>query len=79
MSRAQAFPMLKVASSNIEAIGHDPHANELHVRFSNGTTYVYASVHRLYYQNMLKAGDNGGSVGKYHAEHIKGVFKHRKL
>lgn len=75
MTRASNIEMQKVASSNIEAIGHDPRANELHVRFSSGATYVYHDVHRLYYQNMLAAK----SAGSYHAEHIKGVFKHRKL
>lgn len=79
MTRASSIAMEKVTSSNIEAIGHDPRSSELHVKFSNGTTYVYADVHRLYYQNMLKAGEHGGSIGKYHADHIKGVFKHRKL
>lgn len=70
-----AVPMQKVESSNIAAIGHDPHLNELHVRFSNGTTYVYSDVHRIFYQNMLASK----SAGKYHADTIKGVFKHRKL
>lgn len=75
MTRASSIAMEKVISSNIDSIGHDPRANELHVRFSNGATYVYADVHRLYYQRMLEAA----SVGAYHADHIKGVFKHRKL
>lgn len=76
MSRAAAFPMVKVlGSSTIEAIGHDPGANELHVKFKSGATYAYTDVHRLYYQKMLEAN----SAGSYHAEHIKGVFKHRKL
>jgi hypothetical protein len=69
------IPMTKIVSSNIAAIGHDAAKNELHVRFSSGVTYVYSDVHRVFYQNMLAAK----SAGSYHAEHIKGVFKHRKL
>lgn len=75
MTRASSVTMEKVKSSNIEAIGHDAKTNELHVRFSSGATYVYHDVHRLYYQRMLEAA----SIGAYHADHIKGVFKHRKL
>lgn len=75
MSRASALTMERVKSSNIDAIGHDARSNELHVRFTSGATYVYQDVHRLYYQKMLEAP----SAGSYHADHIKGVFKHRKL
>lgn len=75
MTRASNIAMEKVTSSNIESIGHDPHGSELHVRFTNGSTYVYADVHRLYFQRMKEAA----SPGNFHAEHIKGVFKHRKL
>lgn len=69
------IPMGKVTSGNIDSVGHDARTNELHVRFTSGSTYVYADVHRLFYQNMLAAK----SVGQYHAQNIKGVFKHRKL
>lgn len=62
-------------SSNIEAIGHDPRSNELHVRFKSGATYIHQDVPRSFYQNMLQSP----SKGKYHAERIKGVFPHRKL
>lgn len=67
--------MHPVKSSNIEAIGHDAGKHELHVKFKGSGTYVYAGVHRDIFAAML----HSGSVGKYHADHIKDVFKHRKL
>lgn len=36
--------MKPVESSNIQAIGHDPDASELHVTFKSGATYVYSDV-----------------------------------
>ena len=33
--------MIYVDSSNIEAIGYDDDAQELHVRFLSGTSYIY--------------------------------------
>lgn len=71
----RAVTMVPVQSSNIEAIGHDSGAHALHVRFKNGVRYVYAGVHRDIYFRMLGAD----SPGVFHAEHIKGAFKHRKL
>jgi KTSC domain len=67
--------MVPVESSNIKAVGHDAATNELHIRFTNGTTYIHSGVPRAFYQNMLQAP----SKGKYHAERIKGTFPHRKL
>lgn len=75
MTSAALPEMVKVKSSNIDAIGFDGAANELHVRFKNGGHYVYHSVHRGFYRQMLGAD----SPGTFHAEKIKGVFKHRKL
>lgn len=67
--------MLPVRSSNIEAIGHDAAAHELHVKFKGGGTYVYAGVHRDIYHAMLESDSPGG----FHGHRIKDVFKHRKL
>ena len=54
---------------------HDAAANELHVTFKGGATYVHFDVHRVFFHNMLAAK----SKGQFYADHIKGVFKHRKL
>jgi hypothetical protein len=67
--------MVPVESSNVAAIGHDAAANELHVTFKGGATYVHFDVHRVFFHNMLAAK----SKGQFYADHIKGVFKHRKL
>lgn len=67
--------MVAVESSNIEAIGHDSGDHALHVKFKNGGHYVYEGVHRDIYFAMLGAE----SPGVFHAERIKGEFKHRKL
>lgn len=67
--------LVPVDSSNIEAIGHDSSAHELHVKFRNGGHYVYSDVHPLFYRQMLEAK----SPGAFHAEKIKDVFAHRKL
>ncbi len=67
--------MIPVESTNIAAVGHDAARNELHVHFKNGTRYVHADVHRLFFQNLLQSP----SKGKYYGERIKGIFPHRKL
>lgn len=67
-------PMVKVKSSNIEAIGHNPQQRALFVRFKNGGMYSYADVGEDVYHRMLAAE----SPGKFHAETIKGAFKHSK-
>jgi hypothetical protein len=75
MSQIALPDMVKVKSSNIEAIGHDGRTHDLHVRFKGGGHYVYAGVNRDIYRAMLGAD----SPGVFHAENIKDVFKHRKL
>lgn len=75
MTIAATVTMIKVESSNIEAVGHHAAINELHVHFKNGTKYIHSDVPRAFYQNMLQAP----SKGKYHADRINGVFPHRKL
>ena len=74
MTDVLAVPMQKVASTNIDEIGHDAAKNELHVQFKNGNKYIYSDVHRVMFQNMLAAQ----SPGRYHANHIKDLYKHRK-
>lgn len=60
--------MLFVDSSNIEAVGYDPDARELHVRFTSGTVYVYFDVDEYLYQELLRAD----SKGSYFNREIKG-------
>ena len=44
-----------VDSSNIEAIGYDTDAQELHVRFLSGATYIYHGVPQETYDNLMAA------------------------
>ena len=65
-----------VDSSNVEAIGHDPDAQELHVRFiKSGETYVYYNVEEWVFQEFM----NADSKGKYLNNYIKGNSQYNKL
>ena len=45
--------MIYVDSSNIEAIGYDEIAQELHVHFLSGAMYAYHSVSREIYDAIM--------------------------
>jgi hypothetical protein len=60
-----------VKSSNIEAIGHDPETQTLHVHFKGGGAYHYSDVPAPKYQALMDAP----SKGSHFAQHIRG--KHR--
>lgn len=59
--------MQPVKSSNVEAIGHDPDTNTLHVRFKGGDLYHYHDVDAEKFA-ALKAAP---SVGSHLHQHIK--------
>ena len=64
-----------VDSSNIEAIGYDPEARELHVRFlKSGDTYVYSDVDQAVFDELMQAE----SKGSYLNRRIKGNYQYRK-
>jgi hypothetical protein len=68
--------MTYVDSSNIEAIGYDVAALELHVRFlKSGETYVYYAVEEWRYQEFMQAD----SKGKYLNAEIKPNYQCAKL
>lgn len=65
------IPRMKhVTSSNIDAVGYNPDTSELHVRFRNGTHYVYRSVGEETHKLFLKTQ----SPGKFFAEHVRSKF-----
>ncbi len=65
-----------VDSSNIEAIGYDPAAQELHVRFlKSGETYAYYNVEEWVFDELMQAD----SKGKYLSSNIKGRYDYSKL
>jgi len=63
-----------VDSSNIEAIGYDSDAQELHVQFLSGITYVYYNVPENVYEEIMDAS----SKGSYFNRVIKGVYEYAK-
>ena len=64
-----------VDSSNVAAIGYDKEAEELHVQFNNGSTYVYRAVP----EDVVKDFLNADSKGKFLNEHIKGVYSYERI
>ena len=65
-----------VDSSNIEAIGYDSEAQELHVRFlSSGATYVYSDVDAAVFDEPMQAD----SKGSYLNLRIKGNYSYHRL
>lgn len=67
--------MLYVDSSNIEAVGYDEGAQELHVRFLTGATYAYYGVPRLLFDGLMAAPSKGSFLNR----EIKGVFQFARL
>lgn len=68
--------MIFLDSSNIEAIGYDATALELHVRFlKTGITYVYYAVEEWRYQELMQAS----SKGQYLNANIKPNYQFAKL
>ena len=56
--------MYYVDSSNVEAIGHDQIAQELHVRFLSGDTYVYHGVPQEVYDELMAAPSKGSYLNR---------------
>lgn len=56
--------MYYVDSSNIEAIGYDQAAQELHVRFLSGDTYVYHGVPQETYDELMAAPSKGSYLNR---------------
>ena len=61
-----------VDSSNVEAIGYDPEARELHVHFIQSGNYVYLDVEEWVFDEFLQAE----SKGQYLNQNIKGVYSY---
>jgi hypothetical protein len=68
--------LVPVASSNVEAVGYDAAARELHVRFKSGpTVYVYEGVAPEQHQALIAAD----SIGSHLHRHIKGRHGFRRI
>jgi KTSC domain len=68
--------MIFVDSTNVEAIGYDSVARELHVRFlKSGETYVYFEVEEWVFEDFKRAD----SKGTFLNTNIKGRYSYGKL
>lgn len=66
--------MTYVDSSNIEAIGYDDDAQELHVRFLSGASYIYHDVPRQIFDDLMHAASKGSFLNR----EVKGVYRYTR-
>jgi len=66
--------MKHVNSSNLVRVGYDESDQTLRIEFRSGT-YDYFNVPAHVYTGLL----NAASHGSYHAQHIKDVYRYRRL
>lgn len=64
-----------VSSSNLASVGYDPQTNTLEILFHSGGLYQYFGVPPHVYQGLMSAS----SHGKYFHQHIKNIYRFRKL
>lgn len=61
--RAIMVEMTFVDSTNIEAVGYDSSAQELHIKFlKTGITYVYYSVEEWRFDELMRSDSKGRYV-----------------
>jgi hypothetical protein len=65
--------MKQVKSSNINAIGYDADARELHLEFHGGRVHIYSDVNADVHEAMLKAD----SIGKFFHSNINRSYLSR--
>ena len=63
-----------VESSNIEQVGYDKEAMELHIIFKSSGLYIYHGVSVAVYEEFISAA----SLGSYLNREIKGVYEFEK-
>lgn len=66
--------MIYVDSSNIEAIGYDEDAEELHVQFLGRGYYVYHDVPRNIFDDLMNASSKGSFLNR----EVRGVYRFTK-
>jgi len=66
--------MVYVDSSNVEAVGYDDDAQELHVQFLSGGYYTYHDVPRSVFDDLLYAPSKGSFLNR----EVKGRFAYSK-
>jgi hypothetical protein len=66
--------MIYVDSSNIEAIGYDDTAQELHVQFLSSGYYVYYDVPRETFDSLMYSSSKGSFLNR----EVKNVYRFTK-
>lgn len=64
-----------VASSNIRAIGYDPHTQTLEVEFHSGSVYQYYGVPDHMHEQIMEAP----SKGKFLNSYIKNSYPYSRV
>ena len=67
--------MVKVESSNINAVGYDMSFGSLIVEYKSGSKYQYKNVPYELYENLLKAE----SKGRFVNENVKSKFEYNRI
>jgi len=58
--------LMRVSSTNINAVGYDPDTCEMQIQFKNGEVYSYQNIAPDVYQGM-----STGDIGRYFASIVK--------
>ncbi|MBF0192081.1 MAG: KTSC domain-containing protein [Magnetococcales bacterium] len=66
---------VRVHSSNIRSVGHEPLSGVLEVEFCNGSIYQYSHVPEDVFLQLLNASSKGGFL----AQRIKDHYSFRKV
>ena len=67
--------MIRVSSSNVDAIGYDEDNQTLYVSFLNNTTYIYKGVPSGEFEGLR----NASSIGSYLHRNIKNLFPYERI
>ena len=67
--------LVKVDSSNVNAVGYDEETEELYVEFHSGSTYKYLNVPYYVFEELCDAD----SVGQYLNKEVKNTYEYERL
>ena len=67
--------MISVSSSNVAEVGYDIQNQDVHVRFLNGSLYVYKGVPQHEFEGLKCAA----SVGSYLHWNFKNVYPYMRI
>jgi hypothetical protein len=67
--------MIPVVSSNLSEIGYDEATKTAHIRFTNGSLYIYKDVPPQEFENFK----NASSLGSYLHRNFKNVYPYERI